>query len=350
MVSASILRIRIACPFFASLMMFARIVPSESVERSATDGKTIWFNPKLAKTLKPKEFDGVLVHEVLHAALRHAPRKGSRDTARWNTAADVVVNGVIAKESAFELLPGHIRCEPIENLSVEEIYELLKSQNLDHHCPTCLKDAGGQELEAYWDRAIRQAEAMARMQGKLPAWMDRLLSFIDRSRIDWKAALWRFLVRTPADYEGFDRRFFHQGTYLEMLEGETVRAHICIDTSGSIGTTDLETFMGEVRGILGAYPHIKADLYYADAGLYGPFDVKDQVARPTPKGGGGTAFEPFFEKVDAEDGEGVCIYLTDGYGSFPAEKPSMDTLWVVTKGGLASDQFPFGDTVRLIGG
>ncbi len=351
LISQSILRIRMHSPFFASLMMFAKFVPNASIPRSATDGKTIWFNPDLARKVSGRQLDGILCHEVLHAALSHTRRRGSREAQRWNIAADVVVNGVLAKQNSFDLLPDSIRCETIEHLSVEEIYELVKLNGLEGHCPSCLQGHGDLELERYWDRAVRQAEAAARMQGKLPAGMDRLLSFIDRSQIDWKAALWRFLVRTPADYEGFDRRFFHQKQYLEMLEGETVRAHICIDTSGSIGTAELEMFMGEVVGILGAYPHIKASLYYADAGLYGPFDVHEQVARPTPKGGGGTSFEPFFAHVSEKfDDDGVCIYLTDGYGSFPSERPKMDTLWVVTAGGLASDQFPFGETVRLIRG
>jgi MoxR-like ATPase len=44
----------------------------------------------------------------------------------------------------------------------------------------------------------------------------------------------------------------------------------------------------------------------------------------------------------------VCVYLTDGYGDFPAEPPDLPVLWVVTPGGRALETFPFGEAVRLL--
>ena len=51
--------------------------------------------------------------------------------------------------------------------------------------------------------------------------------------------------------------------------------------------------------------------------------------------------------MTATSGESVCVYLTDGYGSFPDPPPSTPTLWVVAPGGAADDTFPFGEVVRL---
>jgi hypothetical protein len=45
----------------------------------------------------------------------------------------------------------------------------------------------------------------------------------------------------------------------------------------------------------------------------------------------------------------VLVYLTDGFGTFPNETPDHPTLWVVTPGGLESENFPFGNVVRLRG-
>ena len=45
---------------------------------------------------------------------------------------------------------------------------------------------------------------------------------------------------------------------------------------------------------------------------------------------------------------GVCVYLTDGYGTFPDPPPELSVLWVVTPGGLDLSQFPFGEAVRLL--
>jgi predicted metal-dependent peptidase len=361
-ISSSLLRLRMNAPFFAALSLFATFRADPSIPTAATDGRTVFYNPAYLEALPQRQLDGLLLHEVMHAALLHPARRGTRETVRWNIAADIVVNGIVSKQAYLELPPGGIREPALELLRVEEIYELLTA-NHTQHCD-CLREQsrdGGPdaarrlvELETYWERAMRQAEAVARMgQGTLPAGMERILGGLGAAQVDWRSALWRFLVRTPTDFSGFDRRFFHRGLYLEMLEGDGLRAYLAVDTSGSVGETELRLFMGEVGGILGAYPHISAELYYADAELHGPFDLAEQLVAPTPMGGGGTAFEPFFGHL-AEHHQGgdaaVAIYLTDGYGSFPVTPPGIPTLWVVTPGGLADEDFPFGDVVRLLPG
>jgi predicted metal-dependent peptidase len=41
------------------------------------------------------------------------------------------------------------------------------------------------------------------------------------------------------------------------------------------------------------------------------------------------------------------IRTTDGFGSFPKIAPDHPTLWVVTPGGLISENFPFDSFARL---
>lgn len=102
-------------------------------------------------------------------------------------------------------------------------------------------------------------------------------------------------------------------------------------------------------GILNAYPHIECDLYYVDAEAYGPHELDIDSPIPTPQGGGGTSFVPFFGAIEKLDKEpAMAVYLTDGYGDFPPSPPDMPVLWVVTPGGLGLDDFPFGETVRLL--
>ena len=78
---------------------------------------------------------------------------------------------------------------------------------------------------------------------------------------------------------------------------------------------------------------------------------KAKSSLPPPTGGGGTSFIPFFSIVgDNWDGlkSAICVYLTDGYGSFPDKKPELPVLWVVTPGGLSVEEFPFGEAVKLL--
>src|SRR5262249_52298319 len=142
-----------------------------------------------------------------------------------------------------------------------------------------------------------------------------------------------------------------RGLYLETMVGESVQVYVAVDTSGSVSGQQLGLFLGEVSGIVQAYPHLCCTLYYADAALYGPYEVSRTMAMPEPKGGGGTDFRPFFEQVGKDQDQwasAVCIYLTDGYGTFPPAAPGLPVLWVVTPGGLDLDRFPFGEATRLL--
>jgi predicted metal-dependent peptidase len=375
-ISASILRLRMKSPFFATLALFARFVPTSALPTAATDGRDIFYNPEFLTSLPPLQVDGLLLHEVLHAALLHIPRRGTRDRKWWNVAADIVVNSIIADRSGFELPPEGIRDRKLEQLSVEEIYELLlQKQPTNCDCGRDLLDESPQcseleqsddrdflstspswkaAIEAHWKAAIQKAIAIDRStntQGTLPAGLSRLLDEITEPQLDWRSYLWRYLVRTPTDFVGFDRRFVGRGLYLDTLDGESVQVFVAVDTSGSIADSQMRQFLGEVCGILNAYPHIKGELYYVDATAYGPYEIEPNGKIPPPVGGGGTSFVPFFDAVRKTwDGytNGVCIYLTDGYGTFPTEVPELPVLWVVTPGGLGLEQFPFGETVRLL--
>ena len=364
LISAFKLRLRMHSPFFATLALFAGYRQREDIPTAATDGKDIFFNPDFFSELPAGQADGVLLHEVLHAALLHNLRRGSRVLQLWNIAADIVVNGLIVKEGVFELAEGAIECPEHAHLSVEEIYELLLRKRipapplaqLDLLAPEGADSRPEKvraELESYWERARQQAFVVSRSSraGKTPEGLTREFGALDPAQLDWRAHLWGYLVQTPSDFSGFDRRFVGRGLYLEALEGESLRVHLAVDTSGSIEDRELELFLGEVRGVLGSYPHLECDLYYADAALHGPYQLHADSEFPPPVGGGGTSFVPFFERMEQErapHGESVCIYLTDGYDDFPEQPSSHPVLWVVTTGGLDLPEFPFGEAVRLI--
>jgi predicted metal-dependent peptidase len=384
LISASLLRLRMKSPFFGTLAMLTRFVSCTTIPCAATDGRDIFLNPEFLTSLPIGQQEGILVHEILHAALLHPIRARERDPQLWNIAADIVVNGMII-HSGFELPPGGLRDEQLEQLSVEEVYELLRGKeaedgatgrvrqwqladldllpscDVNPHAAHCTNLAPApkldlqqrEELSAHWRQALQQAAAIARTTqwGKLPAGIEREFESIFSPQIDWRVYLWRYLVQTPTDFQGFDRRFVGRGLYLEALQSTSVRVYVAIDTSGSVNPTLLALFMSEIHGILGAYPHLECDLYYVDCDAHGPYSISIDSPMPPPEGGGGTSFIPFFDRVRAawdEHSQAICIYLTDGYGEFPTPAPALPTLWVVTPGGLDLARFPFGEAVRLI--
>src|SRR5581483_124681 len=126
-ITSIILQLRMRSPFFATLALFARMLLTETVPTAATDGRDIFLNIDFWNKLTPPERLGLLAHEVLHAALLHVVRRGTRDPLLWNIAADIVVNGIILSQPGFELPTGHLREKKLEHLSVEEVYHLLQA-------------------------------------------------------------------------------------------------------------------------------------------------------------------------------------------------------------------------------
>jgi predicted metal-dependent peptidase len=380
-ISGSILRITERSAFFATLALYARFEASDHVPTAATDGRTVFVNPEFWSKISTAEQDGVLLHEVLHAALLHVTRRAGRHPQLWNAAADIVINGMIVKEG-WELPAGGLRDEFVEHLSTEEVYEVLlkKSESIQPRIGDLLDESPGdasaqssqgqgksaidsakpgeskeskEATEGHWRNAMEQAQLAAKSlaAGKMPAGIQREMPSVLAAQLDWRTYLWRYLTQTPTDFQDFDRRFVGQRMYLDSLAGESVQVLVCVDTSGSVGEAEMQIFIGEVRSILRAYPHLRCELYYADAALYGPYSLKLDSVIPPPQGGGGTDFRPFFDRIATHPflwGRTVAIYLTDGYGDFPDRPPKCPTLWVVPPGGLDLDRFPFGEAIRLL--
>jgi predicted metal-dependent peptidase len=365
---AAVMRIRGDHPFLGTLALFAELKVSDEIETAATDGKKLFFNPTYVDKLDAAKLCGLVTHELLHAALQHVGRRHERNTLLWNIAADIVVNGMIRKDTRYDLPEGGVENPDLAHLSVEEIYEQLNAGKLE--VPSILlldlqgissdgaghsiQDAQSNQLQTHWRAAIQQASAMARRMGKgfgqRGLGQTRELLSATQEPLGWRELLSQFMISTPFDFQGFDRRFVHQKLYLEEMQGESVEVAIVIDTSGSIGNQELSAFMGEIQAILDAYPQIRGRLFFADSQLYGPYEFSRDAVIPPPKGGGGTSFCPFFEWADQqEDGDRppLSIYFTDGYGSFPSTAATSPVLWVVMPGGLDSTEFPFGDVVRM---
>ena len=376
-ISATKIRLRKLSPFFAALSLYAEIDFSNEVKLAATNGKKIIFNPITYIQLPPAERDGVFLHELLHMALLHNLRRGVRDHYIFNIAADIVVNGMIVNEGNFKIPKYGIRDEDLEHLSVEEVYELIiknkkkynlnlvdlindekdsedkDSQGKGNDLKTGISDLNTEaEIRNYWKQAINDAKLITKgsSEKSLSESFERNFGEVLEPEIDWKTKLWNFLVRTPTDFGEFDRRLIYSGLYLENLEGESINVFCCIDTSGSISDYEISKFMREIKGIINAYPNLNCRLWYADHECYGPYNIDSMENVPKPKGGGGTNFEPFFKditKKEFNNNDGVCIYLTDGYGYFPEKEPDLPVLWVVIPGGAEQEYFPFGEIVKL---
>ena len=110
-------------PFFGTLCLRLKLVPGH-LPTMATDGSRIVYNPAFVDQLKPPELEGTLAHEVMHCALGHQCRRGSRDPGLWNEAADFAINPILIA-NGFTLPAGALIDPAFANLSAEEIYARL---------------------------------------------------------------------------------------------------------------------------------------------------------------------------------------------------------------------------------
>ena len=370
LVTKSVLQVRRECAFFGALMLFAKIIPSKSIETAATNGKTIFINEEYLLSLSSSEQNALLLHEVLHMALLHCTRVGGRDRLIWNIAADIVVNGLIRMNTTFQLPDGAIIDDDFKDESAEEIYEaLLKSKEkiklsmkdiieFDEECDDPASSMSTEEVESYWKDAIQVVENTISNdsnklgQGNLPLGLSSEIKNILEPEVDWRHALWKYVGKTNSDFDDLDRRFIYKGLYLEGLLTDGLEIYVCIDTSGSVSDQLLRQFAGELKGILSSYPHVKCKLYYADTALDGPYEIDHIDKLPPAKGRGGTSFVPFFNALSQSEGvfsevNRAAVYFTDGFGDFPKNEPENPTMWLVPSDGLHSAKFPFGDVIRI---
>lgn len=406
-------------PFFGTLCLRLKLVPTRSFPTMATDGRWLVYNPAFIEKLTPGELEGVLAHEVMHCALAHHCRRGERDAQLWNQAADYAVNPILVGNGMT--LPKDALIDPaFADLSAEEIYASLLKRRQDSSRPqlagqssaqptgggrgvsgpertpqrtsqetqstqqppqtqTELPESSDQHLPARPggfgevldavgedDQPASQAELSRQMQewainaeqalrsakgcGREPGGIERSLEQARQSAQDWRAILRDFVAATsPSDYRWAppNRRFLSSGLYLPSVErrgvGEIV---VVVDTSGSIGSKELEQFAGEINAIINEAEPELIRVIYCDAAVeaveeFGP----SEPIKLSPKGGGGTDFVPPFQWVEENGIEPKClIYLTDlCCSSFPVA-PDYPVLWVTDSHKMA----PFGETLRIV--
>lgn len=130
------MRILINNGFYGLLLMHIGFALDENISTAATDGEKIMFSPDFLDTLSDRELDFVLMHEIVHIALRHYDRIGGFDNEKFNIACDIVVNSNILlsenmDKSAITLgaygESMHLAPDGSEgyNYTVEQLYSLL---------------------------------------------------------------------------------------------------------------------------------------------------------------------------------------------------------------------------------
>ena len=376
----------------------------------ATDGTRLLAHPEFVEKLTDPELRGTVAHEVLHAALGHTYRLAVKEhPVIANIAADFVVNQIVL-DSGLKLngspmtwdeikkgtaTRGYLYDERFDGMHFEQVYAIIMKEmppqpqgggsgkgkgkgqpeittgefrpapnDPPKEYGDDKQDGQGQSegqqqqpkpmSEEDWRIAAEQAHAMAKKAGTLSANLDRAIKASQQSTTDWRQILWRF-AQEPVkhDYTFFppNKRFIYRGDYLPRIQSEGLPGFPAgFDSSGSMSQRDQQVGANEITAILHELCPEFIDMVYVDSEVCNVerFTPEDACAdlNLNAKGGGGTAFQPFFDWVAENYPEPppFAIYFTDLYGDQPID-PGYPVLWITSAS--SSLKGPFGETVRI---
>ena len=218
-------------------------------------------------------------------------------------------------------------------------------------------DKGAQNrIDTDWKISIvaaSQAHEQQKGRGSLPGSLQRLIDDITDPKVDWREQLSRWVGENGKlqDYTFGrpSRRSESVGQYLPSLKKYGF-ASVCVmvDTSGSIGDRMLKEGLSEIQGVcedLG----IGVRAVICDAAVHDDVEVEDayELAEHLA-GGGGSNFNPAFEKLQTDGFDGVVIAFTDGDICVPAVKPEnlRGVLWCIYEGCHAPTE-AYGQTILI---
>ena len=356
----------------AGVLMLGEKTIEEDIPTACTNGRDVKYGRAFVDGLTDAELRGLVLHEDEgHKLYRHLT------TWRWmydidpflaNCACDYVINIKIVddnKGDGFAKLPeGGLVDERFRGMDSAQVFNILRkeqeedddddgdggdnesegdgeqgdgsttgSQNtavgegtgFDEHDwegAQSLSTEEKRELARDIDEAIRQGALAA---GKMGGTGNRDLDALLQPQVDWREVLREFVQTTCAgsDYSTYsrpNRRLMSQGIYMPSGISEQVEELvIAIDTSGSIGQSELTEFLSEVKGVCDTVKPNKVRLLYWGSDVVGDesydmHELDNLVTSTKPMGGGGTDVNCVTQYM-AKKGikPQAVIVLTDGH-------------------------------------
>lgn len=359
--------------FFGRLSLFldpVQVTGHPTIKTLATDGRKIFYDVDFFMNLAPDVRKAAIAHEVMHCATRTFARRGLRDGEKWNRATDYAIN-LVLEEGGLRLGEGWLINPMFKGMMAEEIYDMLPDEDGSGGAPGCQGMTGEafdealdgnagdgpdsspskaemDKLDGEWKVNTAQAAFEAERQGKLPGNMKREIDEIFQNKVPWRDELYMFFnQRAKDDYSWMrpNKMFAHTGIILPGMYSERMGPiDVVIDTSGSIGETQLAEFGAEIRAIHGLLKPERTRVIYADAAVnhIDTFSPDEEVTF-NMHGGGGTDFRPAIKHAMENEPPVALVYLTDMYGAFPDAAPEFPVLWVAT----SKIQGPFGRTIEI---
>ena len=124
-------RMLVKYPFFGSIIANVKFkeanVTSHGMPTAATNGKTVFVNPKVTELYDEDELFFMLCHEICHIAFDHILRSEGKIMRIWNKATDAVINQFLKRDD-LKLIDGVIDIPEAVNYDAETLYEKMLAE------------------------------------------------------------------------------------------------------------------------------------------------------------------------------------------------------------------------------
>lgn len=339
----------------AGVLMIGDRSIDDDVPTACTNGRDEKYGRDFIDTLNDPELRFLVLHECYHKLYRHLTtwrHLYDENPQLANVACDFVINCKLLDDNrdGWATLPEGGCYDPkYRGMDSAKVYNMLKEDGdngegaggMDEHDWDGAKELTQEEqreLARDIDEAIRQGALIA---GKLGTGGDRDLAELLQPQIDWREVLRDFISTTCAgnDYSTWqrpNRRYVAGGYYMPSGVSESVgELVIAIDTSGSIGHTELSHFLSEVKSICDTVHPEAVRLLYWDSAVcqdekYLMHELDDLINTTKPAGGGGTNVEciPAYLTEHGVKPQ-AAVVLTDGYLGGTWGNWSCPVLWCI---------------------
>ena len=385
-------------PFFGNMATRLRILAADDwLPTAAVDGRNLYFNTQFFNAMSNKEIEFVVAHEILHMVFDHLGRRDERDPILYNIAADYVVNNTLVRDRIGET-PKIVNCFQdfkYDGWTSEEVYDDIFKQAeqngkdflqqlgemLDEHMDGEDSDGEGQDGEEgtdskgnsvskkpakYSKEEMKQIKdevkeaminaAQAAGAGNTPAGVQRMIKELIEPKMNWRELLRQQIqstIKSDYTFSRPSRKGWHTGAVLPGMNfDETIDICIALDMSGSIGNSQAEDFLGEVKGIMDEYKDYKIKIWCFDTAVYNEDDFSADDGRELTDyeihGGGGTDFMANWTYMRENDIQPKkFLMFTDGYAwDSWGEDDYCDTVFVIHSHHDKNLQAPFGVTAH----
>jgi predicted metal-dependent peptidase len=315
-----------------------------SVAAVNAEAGEIYINP--LRQFEDEEWRFILAHEMLHAALRHGDRCGTRDPYLFNIACDYVINGWLREMQVGTMPEGLLYDPDLAGLSAEQVYDriagdlrrmrrlaTLRGRGVGDVLGAPLRPPGDYvDLDEFYRRGLANGLDLHQQQerGFLPGGLVEEIRALSHPPLPWDARLARWFdefVPRPEPVRSYARPSRRQsstpdipraGRYFPPEEVARCTFGVVLDTSGSMDRVLLGKALGAIASYAEARDVPAARVVFCDAAPHdaGYLPVTDIAGRVRVHGRGGTVLQPGIDLLhraqDFPPGAPVLV-ITDGW-------------------------------------